>query len=156
MFSSCSKKFIWSLQIGISFLLGLLVQLFKKFVHSPRPEVFFRPDATIVPWNSRFDTFFPCQYATTIFAFTTLLSFYFLTENQVYFYPHCRSDWFFRIICLTIFLLMCGGSVFGVLISLLTYRSFQSKDAEKISGIRVRFPTINCSSTSFELLSKPG
>src|SRR5579863_2728795 len=47
IFMFIRKKIGWSLQIGISFLVsGLIVQILKHLVHSPRPKLYFGP-ATI-------------------------------------------------------------------------------------------------------------
>ena len=120
------KKFVWSLQVGVSFLIsGLLVQLFKHLVHSPRPKIFFGSNAihciygiTCTGFNS-----FPSGHTTTIFAFTTLLSFYFPDRRSgLFFLGIAVLTGFSRIYLSDHFPIdVLAGSVFGVLISMTIY-----------------------------------
>jgi membrane-associated phospholipid phosphatase len=130
------KKFVWSLQVGVSFLIsGLLVQLFKHLVHSPRPKVFFGSNAihcvygiTCTGFNS-----FPSGHTTTIFAFTTLLSFYFPDRRSgLFFFGIAVLTGFSRIYLSDHFPIdVLAGSLFGVLISMIIYLLIPLKIVER-------------------------
>jgi len=80
------KKIGWSIQTGISFLVsGLIVQLFKHLVHSPRPRLFFGPQEIHLIFGITRTGYasFPSGHTATIFALTTYLPFIFLAEESV-------------------------------------------------------------------------
>lgn len=120
------KKFGWSFQIGISFLVsGLLVQVLKQFFHSPRPKIYFGSGAihdihgiTCTGLSS-----FPSGHTATIFALTTLLSLYFTGRKAgLFFFWIAALTGFSRIYLSQHFPIdiLCG-SLTGVLTSLIVY-----------------------------------
>ena len=120
------KKFGWTIQTGISFLVsGLVVQLFKRLAHCPRPRLFFGPNEihfihgiTGTGYGS-----FPSGHTTTIFALTTLLSFYFPgRKSGLFFFLIAALTGFSRIYLSQHFPVdILGGLVTGVLISVVVY-----------------------------------
>jgi membrane-associated phospholipid phosphatase len=123
------KKPAWSLQVTLSFIAsGIVVQMLKHLVHSPRPKLFFQ-SGTIHCVNgvtcSGF-TSFPSGHTTTIFAFTTLLSFYFPDKKWGFlFFLAAALTGFSRIYLADHFPIdVLGGSFLGVLISMITYLYF--------------------------------
>jgi membrane-associated phospholipid phosphatase len=130
------RKVGWTLQIGISFLIsGLLVQVVKHLIHSPRPKLFFGPGAIhcIQGITGTGTSSFPSGHTATIFALTTLLSIYF---------PDRRSGIFFILIAILtgfsrVYLSqhfpidVLAGSFAGVLISMVIYLLIPLKYFEK-------------------------
>jgi membrane-associated phospholipid phosphatase len=120
------KKIGWSIQTGVSFLVsGLIVQLFKHMVHSPRPLLFFRPydihwiyGITKTGYAS-----FPSGHTATIFALTTLLSFYFQgSRSAILFFTIAALTGFSRIYLSQHFPVdVLGGLLTGVLTSIAVY-----------------------------------
>jgi membrane-associated phospholipid phosphatase len=130
------KKFGWSIQTGISFLVsGLLSQLLKHLVHSPRPRIFFGVHE--IHWIYGITrtgyASFPSGHTATIFALTTLLSFYFpgrktgtlffliaaLTGfSRIYLSDHFPAD-------------VLGGLIIGVLVSMAVYVLFPHTKFER-------------------------
>jgi membrane-associated phospholipid phosphatase len=120
------KKIGWSMQTGISFLVsGLVVQLFKHLMHSPRPRVYFGPNeiryihgVTGTGYSS-----FPSGHTATIFALTTLLSFYFPgRRNGILFFLIAALTGFSRIYLSQHFPIdILGGLLTGVLTSIAVY-----------------------------------
>ena len=126
IFMLVRKKFGWSLQIAVSFLVsGILVQILKHLISSPRPRLYFGPGAihyihgiTETGYGS-----FPSGHATTIFAVTSLLALYFPGRNT--------GNFFIIIACLTGFsriylsqhfpIDVLAGSFLGMVVSLFTY-----------------------------------
>jgi membrane-associated phospholipid phosphatase len=136
MFMLIRKKLGWTIQIGISFVLsGLIAQLLKHMLPSPRPRLFFGEEAihyfygiTCSGNNS-----FPSGHTATIFALTTLLCLYFRGKNngilflliafltgysRIYLSQHFPIDVF-------------AGSLIGVLTSLMVYQLIPLKYFEK-------------------------
>lgn len=74
------RKNIWFWQTGISFLAsGIIVQIFKHAVYSPRPKAFFQSKASlhlIEGITCTGSNSFPSGHTTSIFALATLLSLY--------------------------------------------------------------------------------
>ena len=121
------KKIGWALQIGLSFLAsGIIAQLAKHLVHSPRPRLFFGPNEIhiIHGITGTGNTSFPSGHTTTIFALTTLLSLYFPSRiagffffliaalagySRIYLSQHFPVD-------------ILGGLLAGVLVSMAVYR----------------------------------
>lgn len=136
VFMLIRKKFGWSLQIGISFLVsGLLVQVFKHLVYSPRPKSYFGSQVIhcINGVTGTGSSSFPSGHTTTIFALTALLALY---------VPGRRSGFFFFMIAaLTGFsriylsqhfpIDVLAGSAFGVLTSMAVYVLIPLKVFEK-------------------------
>ena len=141
IFMLVRKKFGWSLQIGVSFLVsGILIQILKNMISSPRPRLYFGSGAihyihgiTGTGYGS-----FPSGHATTIFAVTSLLALYFPGRNT--------GNFFIIIACLTGFsriylsqhfpIDVLAGSFLGMVVSLFTYqliplRIFEKKFQEK-------------------------
>jgi len=120
------KKIGWSIQTGVSFLVsGLIAQLFKHLIHSPRPMLFFRPQEihwiygiTRTGWTS-----FPSGHTATIFAITTLLSFYFPgSRTGILFFAIAALTGFSRIYLSEHFPIdILGGLLTGVLTSVAVY-----------------------------------
>jgi membrane-associated phospholipid phosphatase len=74
------KKTGWVLQIGISLLIsGLLVQMIKHFMPSPRPVIFFAAGTVhyILGVTRTGHSSFPSGHTATAFMLTTLLALYF-------------------------------------------------------------------------------
>jgi len=120
------KKIAWSVQTGVSFLVsGLIVQLFKLLVHSPRPLLFFGPHD--IHWiygvTKTGYASFPSGHTATIFALTTLLSFYFPgTRSAILFFTIAALTGFSRIYLSQHFPVdVLGGLLTGVLTSIAVY-----------------------------------
>jgi Membrane-associated phospholipid phosphatase len=126
------KKIWWSLQIALSFLLsGILVQFVKHLTHSPRPKLFFGP-GSIHYIHGITDTgygSFPSGHSATIFALTTLLSFYFPGRNTgIFFVVIALLTGFSRIYLSQHFPVdVLAGSLAGVSVSVLVYQMFPLK-----------------------------
>jgi membrane-associated phospholipid phosphatase len=130
------RKTIWSFQTGISFgVSGIVAQILKHLVHSPRPQLYFGPGTfhSIYGMTCTGYTSFPSGHTTTIFALTSLLSLYFpgratgllffaiagLTGfSRIYLYQHFPVD-------------VLAGSFIGVLISMAVYIYIPLKYLEK-------------------------
>lgn len=130
------RKTRWSFQTGISFLVsGIIAQILKHLVHSPRPQLYFGPNTlhSIYGMTCTGYTSFPSGHTTTIFALTSLLSLYFpgratgllffaiagLTGfSRIYLYQHFPID-------------VLTGSLIGVLISMAVYIYIPFKYLEK-------------------------
>jgi membrane-associated phospholipid phosphatase len=126
VFMLIRKKIGWSVQIGVSFLLsGLIVQILKHLIHSPRPKLYFGSGNIHciygITGTGLFS--FPSGHAATIFALTTLLAIYF---------PGRRSGMFFILIAVVagfsrIYLSqhfpidVLAGSAIGAVISMVVY-----------------------------------
>jgi membrane-associated phospholipid phosphatase len=120
------KKPGWSFQIIVSFIVsGLVVQILKHLIHSPRPKLFFPYQAIhcISGVTCSGYTSFPSGHTTTIFAFTTLLSFYFPDKRWgVLLFLIAALTGFSRIYLSDHFPIdVLVGSFLGVFISILTY-----------------------------------
>ncbi|HEY4967813.1 MAG TPA: phosphatase PAP2 family protein [Puia sp.] len=130
------KKIGWSIQTGVSFLVsGLIAQLFKHLIHSPRPMLFFRPQEihwiygiTRTGWTS-----FPSGHTATIFAITTLLSFYFPgSRTGILFFAIAALTGFSRIYLSEHFPIdILGGLLTGVLTSVAVYAMIPHSKIEK-------------------------
>ena len=126
IFMLIRRKIIWSLQMTISFLVtGVVVQIVKRMVHSPRPQIYFGSQTihfihgiTCTGYNS-----FPSGHAATIFALITLLSLYFPVKRSVIlFLLLAVLTGFSRIYLSQHFPIdVLAGSLFGVIISTLAY-----------------------------------
>ena len=133
------KKIGWSIQTGISFLVsGLIVQLFKHLVQSPRPRLFFRPQE--IHWIYGITrtgyASFPSGHTATIFALTTLLAFYFPGRRSgIFFFLIAALTGFSRIYLSQHFPVdVLGGLLTGVLTSLAVYIIYpQSKFEKKLT-----------------------
>lgn len=150
VFMLVRKKVGWAVQIGISFLIsGLLVQVIKHLVHSPRPKLFFGPGTIhcIQGITGTGTASFPSGHTATIFALTTLLCIYF---------PDRRSGIFFILIAILtgfsrIYLSqhfpidVLAGSFAGVLTSMVSYLLIPLKYFEK------RFPDADWQRQSIKL-----
>lgn len=127
VFMMIKRKFGWSLQIAVSFLVtGGLVQIVKRLAHSPRPQIYFGPQTihfihgiTRTGYGS-----FPSGHAATVFALTTLLSLYFPARRSVIFFLLMAVlTGFSRIYLSQHFPIdVLAGSAIGTIISTLTYR----------------------------------
>jgi membrane-associated phospholipid phosphatase len=135
------KKPGWSLQVTLSFLLsGILVQCLKHVIHSPRPKSFFGPGSIhfIHGITGTGNSSFPSGHTATIFALTTLLSFYFPGRNAgIFFIVIALLTGFSRIYLSQHFPVdVLAGSIVGVSVSVLIYeliplKIFEKKYAEK-------------------------
>ena len=136
LFLLIRKKIGWTLQIGVSFLVsGLVVQLMKHFLPSPRPKMYFGSSTIhcILGVTRTGYSSFPSGHTATIFMLTTLLAIYF---------PGRKSGWFFLgIAVLTGFsrvylsqhfpVDVLAGSLVGVLVSMVFYQLIPLKIFEK-------------------------
>ncbi|HET7001340.1 MAG TPA: phosphatase PAP2 family protein [Puia sp.] len=80
LFLLIRKKTGWVIQIGISLLIsGLMVQMIKHFMPSPRPVIFFASGAVhyILGVTRTGRSSFPSGHTATAFMLTTLLALYF-------------------------------------------------------------------------------
>jgi membrane-associated phospholipid phosphatase len=136
VFMGIRKKFGWSLQIGVSFLVsGLLVQVIKHLVNSPRPKLYFGPNTIHFIYGiTRTGSYsFPSGHTATIFALTTLLSLYFTgRKSGLFFIAIAVLTGFSRIYLSQHFPIdILVGSGIGFLISVLVYRLIPLKIFEK-------------------------
>lgn len=133
------RKFVWTLQIGISFLIsGLLVQLLKILVHNPRPSTYFGFGAIhcILGITRTGYSSFPSGHTATVFMLASLLAIYLpgrkptllfismavLTGfSRVYLSQHFPVD-------------VLAGSLLGVMVSLMVYQFIPLK------GVKKKFP----------------
>jgi membrane-associated phospholipid phosphatase len=130
------KKIAWSLQIALSFFLsGIIVQFLKHLTHSPRPKLFFVPGSIhfIHGITSTGYSSFPSGHTATIFALTTLLSFYFPGRNTgIFFIVIALLTGFSRIYLSQHFPVdVLAGSLVGVFVSVLVYQMIPLKTFEK-------------------------
>ena len=130
------RKIGWSIQTGVSFLVsGLVVQLFKHLAHSPRPLLFFGPHD--IHWiygiTKTGYASFPSGHTATIFALTTLLSFYFPgTRSAILFFTIAALTGFSRIYLSQHFPVdVLGGLLTGVLTSIVVYTILPHTKFEK-------------------------
>jgi membrane-associated phospholipid phosphatase len=130
------KKIGWSIQTGISFLIsGLIAQVLKHLVHSPRPRLFF--GAHEIHWIYGITrtgyASFPSGHTATIFALCTLLSFYFPgRKSGLLFFLIAALTGFSRIYLSDHFPVdVLGGLLTGVLSSLVVYVAFPNKKIER-------------------------
>ena len=136
LFLMIRKKIGWVLQIGMGFLLsGLLVQLMKHYLPSPRPKVFF-PSGTIhyiLGVTGTGYSSFPSGHTTSIFMLTTLLTLYFPGRKPgLFFLTIAVLTGFSRIYLSQHFPIdVLAGSLAGVLSSLVVYRLIPLKSIEK-------------------------
>ena len=139
VFMFIRKKIGWSLQIGISFLVsGLIVQVLKHLIHSPRPKLYFGPAAIhcIKGITGTGSASFPSGHTATIFALTTLLCIYFQDRKSgIFFILIAALTGFSRIYLSQHFPIdVLAGSFTGVLVSVVVYLLIPLKFFEK------RFP----------------
>ena len=130
------KKIGWSLQIALSFLFsGIIAQFLKHLFHSPRPKLFFGPGSihyirgiTGTGYGS-----FPSGHTATIFAITTLLSFYFPGRNAgIFFIIIALLTGFSRIYLSQHFPVdVLVGSLVGVSVSVLVHQLIPLRTFEK-------------------------
>jgi membrane-associated phospholipid phosphatase len=120
------KKIGWAIQIAISFLVsGLVAQLFKHMIHSPRPMIFFGSHG--IHWIYGITrtgyASFPSGHTATIFAVTTLFSLYFPSRRAgILFFLIAALTGFSRIYLAEHFPVdVLGGLLTGVLISIAVY-----------------------------------
>ena len=144
------KKIGWTLQIGISFLVsGLLVQILKHLIHSPRPKLYFGLGAIhCIQGITRTGTgSFPSGHTATIFALTTLLCFYFPDRKSgIFFILIAILTGFSRIYLSQHFPIdVLAGSFAGVLVSMAVYLLIPLKFFEK------RFPKYEWEHQSIKL-----
>jgi membrane-associated phospholipid phosphatase len=130
------KKIGWSIQTAISFLVsGLIVQLLKHLVHSPRPRLFF--GAHEIHWIYGITrtgyASFPSGHTATIFALTTLLSFYFPDKKTgMLFFGIAALTGFSRIYLAQHFPVdVLAGLITGVLTSIFVYAVFPHAKFER-------------------------
>jgi membrane-associated phospholipid phosphatase len=130
------KKIGWSLQIGISFLVsGLIVQILKHIIHSPRPKLFFGSVAIhyINGITGTGLSSFPSGHTASIFALTTLFCIYFRDRKSgIFFILIAALTGFSRIYLSQHFPIdVLAGSFAGVLVSVMVYSLFPLKLFEK-------------------------
>jgi membrane-associated phospholipid phosphatase len=130
------KKVGWSIQSGISFMVsGLLSQILKHLVHSPRPRLFFRVHE--IHWiygiTRTGNASFPSGHTATIFALATLLSLYFPgRKTGILFFLIAALTGFSRIYLSDHFPIdVLGGLVIGVLTSMAVYVLFPHTKFER-------------------------
>jgi membrane-associated phospholipid phosphatase len=120
----------------LSFLVsGLVAQLFKHLIHSPRPVLFFGPHG--IHWIYGITrtgyASFPSGHTATIFAITTLLSLYFPgRRNGILFFLIAALTGFSRIYLSEHFPVdVLGGLLTGVLISIGVYVIFRMQNLKR-------------------------
>ena len=128
LFMLMRKKTGWACQTVISFLIsGLIVQLFKHLMPSPRPKLFFGSDISIHCIHGITGTgssSFPSGHSASVFAFTTLLCLYFSDKKSpfklgLFFLLMAFLTGFSRIYLSQHFPVdVLAGSLIGVLVSL--------------------------------------
>jgi len=126
LFMLIRKKIGWSVQIGISFLLsGIVVQILKHLIQSPRPKLYFGSSHIHciygITGTGLFS--FPSGHTATIFALTTLLAVYFPGKSSgIFFIGIAVLTGFSRIYLSQHFPVdVLAGSIIGALISVLIY-----------------------------------
>jgi len=126
LFMLIRKKIGWSVQIGISFLLsGIVVQILKHLIQSPRPKLYFGSSHIHciygITGTGLFS--FPSGHTATIFALTTLLAVYFPGKRSgIFFIGIAVLTGFSRIYLSQHFPVdVLAGSIIGALISVLIY-----------------------------------
>jgi len=143
------KKYYWAWQTGISFLFtGLLVQILKHLIYSPRPKTFFEHRAfihTIQGITRTGASSFPSGHTTSVFALCTLLSLFFSDKRW--------SIFFLMIACLTGFsriylsqhfpIDVLAGSLIGVLGSLFIYTALPDRLLRKDSPRELSVQPVN-------------
>jgi membrane-associated phospholipid phosphatase len=136
IFMLIRKKIGWSLQIGISFLIsGLIVQVLKHLIHSPRPKLYFGSTAIhcINGITGTGSASFPSGHTATIFALTTLLCIYFKDRKSgIFFILIAVLTGFSRIYLSQHFPVdVLAGSFAGVMVSVVVYLLIPLKFFEK-------------------------
>jgi membrane-associated phospholipid phosphatase len=126
IFMLARKKIGWSVQIGISFLLsGIIVQILKHLIHSPRPKLYFGSSHIhcIYGVTGTGSLSFPSGHTATIFALTTLLAIYFPGRRSgIFFIGMAVLAGFSRIYLSQHFPVdVLAGSIIGTLISIAVY-----------------------------------
>lgn len=144
------KKIGWTLQIGTCFLVsGLLVQVLKHLIHSPRPKLYFGPGAIhcIQGITGTGSGSFPSGHTATIFALTTLLCLYFPDRKSgTLFILIAALTGFSRIYLSQHFPIdVLAGSFIGVLVSVVVFLLIPMKFFEK------RFPNSKWEHQSIKL-----
>jgi membrane-associated phospholipid phosphatase len=130
------KKIVWAVQIGMSLLIsGLLVQLMKHFLPSPRPKLCFASDTIhcILGVTRTGHSSFPSGHTATVFMLTTLLALYFPGRKQgLFFLIIAILTGYSRVYLSQHFPIdVLVGSLTGVLISLLVYKLAPLKSFDK-------------------------
>lgn len=131
------KKIGWAFQTVISFLVsGLCTQLIKHCIYSPRPKAFFGSGVSIhyiqgITYAG--NNSFPSGHSATIFALTTLLSFYFPDKKWgLFFLTMAILTGFSRIYLSQHFPIdVLAGAIIGGIVSLAIYRYFPVESFEK-------------------------
>ena len=136
VFMLVRRKIGWTLQIGISFLIsGLLVQLMKHYIPSPRPKVFFASGTIhdIIGVTRTGYSSFPSGHTATIFMLTTLLTLYFPGRKPgLFFLTMAVLTGFSRVYLSQHFPIdVLVGSLTGVLLSLGVYMMIPLKSFGK-------------------------
>jgi membrane-associated phospholipid phosphatase len=136
VFLLARKKIGWSLQIAVSFLVsGILVQILKHMIHSPRPKLYFGPAAIhyIEGISGTGYSSFPSGHTATVFAVTTLLSLYFSGRNSgmIFITIALLTDYSRIYLSLHFPLDVLAGSLLGVFVSMFTYQLIPLKIFEK-------------------------
>jgi membrane-associated phospholipid phosphatase len=130
------RKFVWTLQIGISFLIsGLLVQLLKILMHNPRPSTYFGSGAIhcILGITRTGFSSFPSGHTATVFMLTTLLAIYLPgRKSTLLFISMAVLTGFSRVYLSQHFPVdVLAGSLLGVLVSLMVYQFIPLKNVKK-------------------------
>jgi membrane-associated phospholipid phosphatase len=150
VFMFIRKKIGWTLQIGISFLVsGIIVQVLKHIIHSPRPKLFFGPAAIhyIKGITGTGLSSFPSGHTASVFALTTLLCIYFQDRKSgIFFILIAALTGFSRIYLSQHFPIdVLAGSFAGVLVSIAVYLFVPLRFFEK------RFPDFKWEQQSINL-----
>ena len=130
------RKFVWTLQIGISFLIsGLLVQLLKILAHNPRPSTYFRSCSIhcILGITRTGFSSFPSGHTATVFMLTSLLAIYLPGRKSTFLFI-CMAvlTGFSRVYLSQHFPIdVLAGSLLGVLVSLMVYQFIPLKSVKK-------------------------
>ena len=136
LFLLIRKKIGWAVQIGMGFLLsGLLVQLMKHYLPSPRPRIFFASGTIhyILGVTGTGYSSFPSGHTASIFMLTTLLTLYFPGKKPgLFFLTIAVLTGFSRVYLSQHFPIdVLAGSLTGVLLSLAVYSLIPLKSIEK-------------------------
>ncbi len=150
IFMLIRKKIGWSVQIGISFLLsGIVVQILKHLIQSPRPKLYFGSSHIHCIYGITATGLysFPSGHTTSIFALTTLLAIYFPGKRSgIFFIGIAVLTGFSRIYLSQHFPVdVLAGSILGALISMIIYQFVPLQFFEK------KFPKDNWEHQSVKL-----
>jgi membrane-associated phospholipid phosphatase len=134
------RKVVWTLQIGISFLIsGILVQVIKILMHNPRPSTYFgsgKIHCILGITRTGFSSF-PSGHTATVFMLATLLAVYLPGRKSTFlFISMAVLTGFSRVYLSQHFPVdVLAGSFLGVLVSLMVFHFIP------LNSVKKKFPS---------------